>query len=398
MTRLARRVKGAGTWLMLQLMEEAEVLGRQGARVIQLLQGEPDFPTPRHIQEAAERALREGYSHYAPVEGFLDLREAIADKLEARNGVAADPGSEIIVTTGATMGLYVALMALVDAGDEVLSPEPFYGPYRALVEHCGGQLVLVALERRGGHFTLDAAALEERVTERTRVILVNSPSNPTGGVFTREELEAIGAVAERHDLVVVSDECYESLLYDGRQHVSIASLSPELRERTVIVNSFSKTYAMTGWRIGYNVANPEITRGMAAVYGQSGRCAAAFTQRAALAALRGPQDCVVEMLAAYTRRRDLVVQGINAVPGLSCPAPEGAFYAFVDTSALRLGSVDLCRALMRKARVGLTPGALFGPRADGYVRLSFAAADADLRQALANLGPACESLLGAPGA
>ncbi len=272
--RLVDRVRIPTPSLFVQLAREAQALERQGRALTYLLLGEPDFPTPPHIVIAAKEAMDRGLTHYAPAEGLAELRRAIAGRVAREQGLDVDPDREVIVTTGATMGLYLALLATVNPGDEAILPEPFFGPYRAMVQYCGGSVRFVPLDDRSGHFVLDPDALRAALTPRTKAIILNSPSNPTGSIFTRDELLAIGQVAAEHDLFIISDECYDAILYDGRRHVSLAALAPNLRERTIVVNSFSKTYAMTGWRIGYNVAAAPISEAMLSVYLRSGRCAA----------------------------------------------------------------------------------------------------------------------------
>ena len=390
--RLADRVRIPTPSLFVQLAREAQALERQGRALTYLLLGEPDFPTPPHIVAAAKEAMDRGLTHYAPAEGLVELRRAIAGRVAREQGLDVDPDREVIVTTGATMGLYLALSATVNPGDEVILPEPFFGPYRAMVQYCGGSVRFVPLDDRSGHFVLDPAALRAALTPRTKAIILNSPSNPTGSVFTRDELLAIGQVAAEHDLFIVSDECYDAILYDGRHHVSIAALAPDLRERTIVVNSFSKTYAMTGWRIGYNVAAAPISQAMLSVYLRSGRCAAPFTQVAATAALEGPQDCLAEMQAAYTARRAQIVSGLRAIPGIVAPPPEGAFYVFFDAGGLGMDSLSLTRHILTAGGVVLLPGREFGPSTDRFVRLSFAASPEELERGVAGIAAALERL------
>jgi aspartate/methionine/tyrosine aminotransferase len=353
----------------------ARDLAAQGETVHHLVQGEPDFATPPHIIEAAARAMKAGFTHYPPSEGYLDLREAIADKLAHDNDLTMDPKSEIIVTNGAGLGLYLAIMAVVDPGDEVIVSDPTYGPYLNDILLAEGQPVLVPLcPDAAGRPRWDATLVEASMTSRTKAIVINTPANPTGVVLSEGELHGIAELAMRHDLVIIADEVYEKLIYGEARHISIASLDPAIAARTITVNSFSKTYAMTGWRLGFNAGPADLVATMEKVNSLCGRAAAAFVQRAGITALTGPQDCVAEMVAAYDGRRQLVEAQLREVVDLKWIAPEGTFYVFLDCSAFGQDSKALAERLLREAHIVLTPGTYYGPSGAGWLRFSFAAA------------------------
>ncbi|HEX9017337.1 MAG TPA: pyridoxal phosphate-dependent aminotransferase [Chloroflexota bacterium] len=368
---LSTRITGMAGSATVQVMNKARALKRQGVDVMDLGGGDPDFDTPEHIQAAAIESMKSGFTHYVASSGIPELRKAIAQKLAAENGVEADPDRGIIVTTGGKLALYQIAMTLLNEGDEVLLPEPAWVTYRPVIELAGGKVVPLELKVENG-FSITREMLSAAITPRTKVIFLNSPSNPTGKVLTRPELEAIAAAARANDLYVVSDEMYEKIIFDGREHVSIASL-PGMAERTIIVNGHSKAYAMTGWRLGWLAGPPEIVKEIGKVQEQTATCAASFTQIAGLAALEGPQEPVARMTAEYERRRNFFVDMLNDVKGVSCFKPEGAFYAFPKFD-LGLNSLELADLLLEKARVAGTPGSAFGAAGDGYVRFSFATA------------------------
>ena len=350
---------------------------------ISLAVGEPGFPTPPHIVEAACQALHDGYTKYSPNPGYLDLREAIAERMEHVNGYRVDPGTEVFVTVGAMQALALTFMVGIDPGDEVLVTDPSYTNFDGTITLAGGRAVFVPTDPARGYLphVEDVAAA---ITPRTRAILVNSPANPTGAVYPRDLLHAIAELAVRHDLLLVSDETYAALTYGDIRAVSPASF-PGLRERTISIYSFSKEYAMTGWRIGYLTGPAAMLEVMAPVQEAMASCVNAATQRAALAALRGPQDDVEAMRRAYQRRRDLVVERLGRIPGVRCPVPDGAFYAFPDVRAITHDTQRLAERLLFDHRVVVSPGEAFGPRSGGFLRLSYAASDTDLAEGLTRL-------------
>jgi len=340
----------------------------RGIDVIHFGSGDPDFDTPAHIVEALEKAVRDGFTHYTESRGLGELRAAIAQKLLEENGIAADPGEGVIVTPGGKHALFCAITALVDTGDEVLILDPSWVSYSPSVRMIGGIPVHVPLRSADG-FKIDEATLEQFVTPRSKLLLFNSPNNPTGRVHDRGELEAIASVARRHGLLVISDEVYEKLLFDDANTTSIASL-PDMAHRTITVNSFSKSYAMTGWRLGYLAGPREIVREIAKVHQHSVTCSAAFTQKAAIMALQGPQECVTEMVTEFARRRDRVVAALRAVPGLDFHVPQGTFYVFLNVSRYGLSSAAFAQMLLERAHVAVTPGIGFGRAFDDHVRLA----------------------------
>jgi aspartate aminotransferase len=378
--RFAERVGAVTESATLAVSNKARAMARQGIDVIDLGGGDPDFITPAHIRAAAERAMHAGDTHYVNSRGTPELLSALADKLQRENGLTYDPATEILVAPGGKQAIYETVMALVGPGDEVVIPEPAWVSYVPCVQLAGATPVPVDLPA-DANWTLRREALEAAVTPRTRLIIINSPSNPTGHVLRPAEMQAIADVAAAHDLLVLSDEIYEHLLYDGHRHVSFGTL-PGMADRTLTINGFSKSYAMTGWRVGYVAARREIISQIFKVHSHSVTCATSFAQAGAVAALTGPQDCIAEMLAAYTRRRALITDGFNAIPGLACPPIEGAFYGFVDVRGSGLDSATFATRLLDAAHVAVTPGVAFGAAGEGFVRLSFANSDDLLARAV----------------
>ncbi|MCS6859928.1 MAG: pyridoxal phosphate-dependent aminotransferase [Abditibacteriales bacterium] len=369
-----------------RVLHKVRAAEAQGKQLVSLLRGEPNFPTPPHIVAAAQDALRRGLTHYPPNQGLPELRRAVAAKMQRCNGMTVDAEDEVLITDGATMGFYVAVAALCDVGDEVLLPEPVYDCYASQVAAVGAVPVPVRAERDGKRFVLTRAALDAAVSAKTKALLINTPWNPVGTVLRREELQAIGAFAVERDLFILSDEIYEAIVYDKCsagfqpacrqdvgdtvQHVSIASLHPSFRERTVTINSFSKTYAMTGWRLGYNVAPPDITRAMLLVLQQASRGAATFVQHAGVAALAGPQDCVAEMQREYAARRQLLAH--CSLPTAHWLLPEGGFFALLDVSATGRPSAAVADFLLEHAGVVVMDASVYGAACEGLLRISLA--------------------------
>lgn len=351
---------------------------------VRLEMGEPDFTTPLSFIEQAFRAAREGATHYTPTTGLPALRQAVARHYERDYGIPTDPESEVMVTVGAVGALAVACLAILEPGDEAILPDPGWPVYRSQVLLAGARPVPVPL-REELAFHLQAEDVEERVTPRTRAVFINSPHNPTGAVLSETELRALGEVAYRHGLTIISDEVYEHILYDGRRNFCLAAI-PELRDRVITVSGVSKTYAMTGWRVGYVRAAPGLVAAMARIQECLASCPASISQQAALAALTGDQSEVEEMVGQYAFRRRLLVDGLNRLPGVSCRLPEGAFYAFPNVKRLGRPSAHLSRELLERTGVVTVPGAGFGAAGEGYLRLSYAASPATLEEALQRLG------------
>ena len=368
--KVAERVVGVHPSATVMVTDMARAMARQGLDVINLGTGDPDFDTPSLLVEAALEAIRSGYTHYVSSAGIAELRTAIAEKLGKENGLDFDPDSEIIVTPGGKLALFAAVMATVDEGDEVLILDPSWVSYAPCVQLAGGVAVHVPL-RKEDNFRVTETGLRAKLTSRSRLLIVNSPNNPTGRVLTPQELAAIADVALAHDLWVLSDEIYEKVLFDGHEHCSVGSL-PDMLDRTIIINGFSKTYAMTGWRLGYVAAKARLAKEILKIQQHSVTCAASFTQYAGTAALTGPQDAVSQMVEEYRKRRDIITEGLNGLPGVSCHLPEGTFYAFPDISGTGMSSMEFADMLLSEARVAVTPGIAFGQSAEGHVRLSFA--------------------------
>lgn len=348
--------------------------------IIRLEIGEPDFDTPSHIREAAKKALDEGFTHYTPFAGFEELREVIAEKVKVENGVEADPRREIVVTPGACSALYCAVLSVVNPGEKVLIPDPGWPHYEPCVKIAGGIPEHYPLLEEND-FRVDPADLRKKVDENTKAIIINSPNNPTGSVLARKDLEGIAQTAEENDLIIISDEVYEKIVYDDAEHISIASL-PNMHEHTITVNAFSKTYAMTGWRIGYAIAKEKIITQMAKIVLYTATCANSIGQRAAISALKGPPNCVMEMVSEYKRRRDFVMKRLNEISGISCKIPEGAFYVFPNVKEYGMSSFDFANYLLKHAKVSTVPGAGFGKYGEGYLRISYATSLEDLEKAM----------------
>ncbi len=364
----------------LAVNDKAKALQAAGHDVIALAGGDPDFDTPPHIVEAAIAAIRRGETHYpSPMKGIPPLLHAIADKMERENGVSVDPMSEIIVTPGGKWALYLALAAILNAGDEVLILEPYWVSYPSLVTLAGGVPVLVGLDSEA-NFEITAVSIRRHLTPKTKAILINSPNNPTGRVATAEEMNIIAAIAQESDLYVIADEIYEKLIFDG-VHISIAAL-PNMAERTLTINGFSKAYAMTGWRLGWLAAPAPITRLAVKVNGQTVSSAATFTMHAAVAALTGTQDFIGVMRDSYRERRDYMVAALNSIDGIQCRSIEGAFYLFPSFPNSGLDSLELAEKLLTEAKVAGTPGIAFGQSGEGHVRFAISTAMVDLERAV----------------
>jgi aspartate aminotransferase len=357
---------------------KAKELKRQGTTVYDFTLGEPDFITPEHIRQAAKEAMDAGFTHYTPAGGTLELKQAVANAFTRDTGVPCSPAN-VVVSNGAKHSIHNVLTALCGPGDEVIIPTPYWVSYSALVELTGATPVFVETTEQSG-FCMTAEQLEEAITDRTRLLMLNNPCNPTGAAYPVETLEALARVAVQRDLLVLSDEIYEKLIYEGSRFKSFAAFGPEVAERTIIVNGVSKAYAMTGWRIGWTIAVPELTRAMDNLQSQQTSNPCSISQAAAVAALNGPQECVQEMLEHFSSRRNYVVDRLRQIPKTTFAEPGGAFYAFFNVSPYfgqPLGggrvvsdATEFCTALLEEAHVALVTGDAFG--APGYVRLSFA--------------------------
>ena len=376
--RLATRMGRLGTETAFEVLVRAKALEAQGRDIIHLEIGEPDFGTPENIVEAGAEALRSGWTHYGPSPGLPELREAITAYVNRSRGTAFEPG-QVIVTPGGKPIMFFVMLALLEAGDEAIYPDPGFPIYRSMIDFSGATAVPIPL-REERAFGLDVDELASLVTPRTKLLVLNSPGNPTGGVLDRAEIEAIARLAVERDLVVLSDEIYSELVFEG-EHVSIATM-PGMAERTIILDGFSKTYAMTGWRLGYGLMPTPYVEAINRLMVNSVSCTAVATQRAGIEALTGPWDEVVQMRDAFKSRRDLVVDGLNAIPGITCVRPKGAFYAFPNISATGQGSKAFADRLLQDFGVAALSGTAFGDHGEGYLRLSTANSEANLSQAL----------------
>ncbi|OON75400.1 pyridoxal phosphate-dependent aminotransferase [Streptomyces tsukubensis] len=363
-------------------------LRAEGVDVLDLGGGEPDFGTPTHVVDEAVDALRGGFTHYTPSRGVPALLDAVSDKLAKDNGIVVDPATDIVITPSAKHALFAALTTLLDPGDEVLIPTPSWVSYPAMARLIGARPVQLALDPEDG-FRITRELLEQHVTSRTKALLVNSPNNPTGRIMTRDEARAIGRFADEHDVLMIADEIYEKIVYDGHDHLSLASL-PCCADRTLTVNGFSKGYAMTGWRLGWAAGPTDLMEQLLKVQQHTVGCAGSFVQRGGVAALMGPQEPVERMAARYAARRDVLVRGLNALPGVVCAPPEGAFYAFADIrgTAGFTDSAAFADRLLQETGVALMPGSAFGPGGEGFVRLSFATSSRVLEESLERMGRA----------
>ncbi|MFN4132907.1 MAG: pyridoxal phosphate-dependent aminotransferase [Candidatus Hadarchaeales archaeon] len=370
----------------LRVLALAKELERQGKKIVHLEVGEPDFDTPDHIKEAAYQALKKGMTKYTPSTGLPELKEAIVEHLKHK-GIITTP-KNLIITPGAKHAIFCALLAALDPLDEVIIPSPCW-TYEGMVLLAGGRPVFVKTSGEDG-FRLHVEDVERAITRKTKMILLNYPNNPTGAVLEREDLRAVVDLAEEKNLWILSDEIYDALVYDG-EHVSVF---PEAPERTIYVNGFSKTYAMTGWRLGYAVAPQELISEMDKVQQASTSCVPGFVQQAGVAALQGPQDFVEKMREEYRRRRDLISEGLNSIEGVSCPRPRGAFYAFPSMKNVGINSVEFCERLLKKAGVAAVPGSGFGPYGEGHIRLSFAASPESIREGINGIRKVVESISG----
>jgi aminotransferase len=337
--------------------------------VVHFEQGEPDFATPKHIVDAAVEAARGGFTHYTSIDGTIELRQAISDKLRKDNGIDADPKTNITVTSGSQEAMLIAALGLLNPGDEALILDPYYPAVYEDTLFAEAKPVLVPLDEEN-HYAIDQETLEAKVSERTRLIWLCNPSNPTGHVFSKDDLEVLADFAERHDLIVFSDEIYEKIVYDGIEPVSIGSL-PGMEERTVTVNGFSKSYAMTGWRIGYFAAGDKLSHILRNLHYYAVLCPNAVSQKAGLAALTGPQECIQEMVAEYSRRRRLMLDELSRIKSVSYEEPKGAFYVFPDFSRYDPSDEDFASSLLKNAGVVTAPGSGFGKAGKGHLRISY---------------------------
>jgi len=377
--QLARRMSRLGTETAFEVLNKARALERQGRSIIHLEIGEPDFDTPANVVEAAVDALHSGWTHYGPSAGLPDLRQALAEYVSRTRGVKVS-SDEVVVVPGGKPVIFFSILSLVDEGDEVIYPNPGFPIYESMINYVGGRAVPIAL-REEHDFSLDVNELESLISERTKLIIINSPQNPTGGVLERRDIEQIAKVIDDRNIMILSDEIYSRLLFDGGQHFSIMSV-PGMQERTILLDGFSKTYAMTGWRMGYGVMRADLAAHMTRLMTNSNSCTASFTQVAGIEAIRGDQRSVDQMRDEFQRRRDAFVAGLNKIKGFSCRMPKGAFYVFPNIMGTGWKSKPLADALLEQAGVAALSGTAFGAFGEGYLRFSVANSLENLQQAL----------------
>ncbi len=376
--RSAKRMARLGTETAFEVLNRARELERQGRDIIHLEIGEPDFDTPGNIIQSAVSALNAGWTHYGPSAGLPDLRKAIADEVSHSRGVRVQP-EEVVVVPGGKPIIFFSILALIDEGDEVIYPNPGFPIYESMINYVGGRGVPIRL-REERDFRLDVSELEKLITDRTRLIIINSPHNPTGGVLNKRDIEQIAQAIGDRNIFVLSDEIYSRLIFDGSHHSIMAE--PGFKERTILLDGFSKTYAMTGWRMGYGVMRPDLATQVARLMTNSNSCTASFSQVAGIEALRGDQSSVDHMREEFQRRRDMFVAGLNRIKGFSCRMPKGAFYVFPNITATGWKSKPLADALLEEAGVACLSGTSFGEFGEGYLRFSTANSMENLSKAL----------------
>ncbi len=381
--RYADRMANLGTETAFEVLVRARALEAQGRNVVHLEIGEPDFDTPQHVIDEAVSALRGGWTHYGPSAGLPEARDAVARYVSRTRGIAVTP-DEVVITPGGKPIMFYAMLACMNPGDEVIYPNPGFPIYESVVRYFGGVPVPSPL-REENDFRLDIQEVLGLITPRTKLIILNSPNNPCGSTIPRQDLETLAARLDGTDIFVLSDEIYSRILYDGLEHHSIASL-PGMRERTIILDGWSKTYAMTGWRLGFGVMNPDLAKHMARLMTNSNSCTASFAQRAAIAALDGPQDAAEAMVAEFKARRDLVVAGLNAIPGVTCRMPTGAFYVFPSVKSFGERSQVIADRLLQEGGAAVLSGTAFGSYGEGYLRLSYATSRELLAEGVKRIG------------
>ena len=386
--KLAARIERVSPSMTLAIDSKAKAMKAEGIDVCSFSAGEPDFNTPKHIVEAAKAALDAGKTRYGPAAGEPRLREAIAQKLQRDNGLCY--GAEnILVTNGGKQSLFNLMMTVIEAGDEVLIPSPYWLSYPQMVKLAEGTPVIMPTTIENG-FKISPEQLRQAITPRTKLLIFNSPSNPTGMVYSPDEVRAIAAVAVETGIWILADEIYEKILYDGAQHLSMGAASPEAFERTIVSSGFAKTYAMTGWRVGFLAAPQPIVQAATKLQGHSTSNVCTFAQYGAIAAYEGSQDCIQEMLVAFAERRTVMLEGLNSIPGIHCPRPDGAFYMFPSIAKTGMKSLEFCDALLESQQVAVIPGVAFG--ADDCIRLSYATDMDTIKRGIERLSKFAQSI------
>ena len=376
--KLAERMSRLGTETAFEVLAKARRLEAEGMDIVHLEIGEPDFDTPANIVDAASDALHDGHTHYGPSPGAQEVRERIAEEISKTRNISVT-GDNVVVTPGGKPIMFFSMLALVDEGDEVLTPNPGFPIYESMIRFVGGIPVPMRLYE-SKDFNIDLDEVTAKVTSKTKLMIINSPNNPCGSVIARDELEALAELAAENDILVLSDEIYSRFLYEGEHH-SVASF-PGMRDRTIILDGFSKTYAMTGWRIGFGVMPLELVEPISRLVTNSVSCTASFTQIAAIEAMNGPQDDAYKMVAEFKKRRDLIVDGLNRIPGIRCAMPKGAFYTFPNIEGTGKTSREVADGLLEDAGVACLAGESFGEYGKGYLRFSFANSAENIEKAL----------------
>jgi len=381
----AERMKSLGTETAFEVLAKARALEKQGKDIVHLEIGEPDFDTPRNIKDAAIKALNEGYTHYVPSAGIPELRQAIADYISKTRNLKVAP-EEVVVTPGGKPIMFYTILALVNPGDEVLYPNPGFPIYESLINFVGAKPVPIPLEEKND-FSLDREYVKKMITKKTKLIILNSPENPTGGVLSREDLKVVAdSISGRNDAFVLSDEIYSRIIYEGK-HESITAF-PGMKDKTILLDGFSKTYAMTGWRLGYGVMHKDLALKVAQLMTNSNSCTSAFTQMAGVEALTGPQNEAERMVSEFKKRREVIVDGLNKIKGITCKKPRGAFYVFPNIEGTGMDCRKLGEHLLNNAGVAVLPGTSFGKYGEGYLRLSFANSVENIKKALERIARA----------
>jgi aspartate aminotransferase len=386
--KLADRMSRLGTETAFEVLAKAKQLEAKGKHIIHLEIGEPDFDTPRNIVDAGIKALNQGYTHYNPSAGTMELREVVAKYVSKTRGLEVNP-NQVVVTPGGKPIMFFAILALVNEGDEVIYPNPGFPIYESMINFIGAKAVPIQL-REENDFRLDIDELKKLVTDKTKMIIVNSPQNPTGGILTKDDLKAIADIALSRDLMVLSDEIYSRILYEGEPH-SITAF-PGMQERTIILDGFSKTYAMTGWRLGYGVMREDLAVPISKLQTNSNSCTATFTQMAGVEGLTGPQDDVEKMVVEFKKRRDIVVEGLNAIPRISCRTPKGAFYVFPNVKEIGWDVRKLSDYILNEAGVAVLFGTSFGKYGEGYIRISYANSVENIKEGLSRIEKALQNI------
>jgi aspartate/methionine/tyrosine aminotransferase len=378
-------MKSLGTETAFEVLAKARALEKQGKDIVHLEIGEPDFDTPRNIKDAATKALNEGYTHYVPSAGIPELRQAIADYISKTRNLKVTP-EEVVVTPGGKPIMFYTVLALVNPGDEVLYPNPGFPIYESLINFVGAKPVPIPLEEKND-FSLDREYVKKMITKKTKLIILNSPENPTGGVLSREDLKVVAdSISGRNDAFVLSDEIYSRIIYEGK-HESITAF-PGMKDKTILLDGFSKTYAMTGWRLGYGVMHKDLALKVAQLMTNSNSCTSAFTQMAGVEALTGPQNEAERMVSEFKKRREVIVDGLNKVKGITCKKPRGAFYVFPNIEGTGMDCRKLGEHLLNNAGVAVLPGTSFGKYGEGHLRLSFANSVENIKKALERIARA----------